>query len=146
MNFYSVSEKNWKLKKFDSSEVAKFVENYALSEIVAKLLSIRKKNIENVELFLNPKYIWGAIFPVAGFLYNKAFRESNRHITLNSIQQSIPIVIGHGIKDNIIPIEISEKVFQLLTKNNANVDFIKYNGAHKISIDYLKQVKTIIEK
>ena len=57
---------------------------------------------------------------------------------------AIPIVIGHGIKDNIIPIKISERVFQLLTKNNANVDFIKYNGEHKISIDYLKQVKTVI--
>ena len=55
MNFSSVSGKNWLLKKFDSTEVAKFVENYSLSEIAAKLLSIRKNNIENIDLFLNPK-------------------------------------------------------------------------------------------
>ena len=55
MNFSSVSGKNWLFKKFDSSEVDKFVENYSLSEITAKLLSIRKNNIENIDLFLNPK-------------------------------------------------------------------------------------------
>ena len=45
MNFSSVSGKNWLFKKFDSSEIYKFVENYSLSEIAAKLLSIRKNNI-----------------------------------------------------------------------------------------------------
>ena len=55
MIFSSVLGKNWLFKKFDSSDVRKFTENYSLSEIVAKLLSIRKKNIDNIELFLNPK-------------------------------------------------------------------------------------------
>ena len=55
MSFSSVSGKNWLFKKFDSSEIYKFVENYSLSEIAAKLLSIRKNNIENIDLFLNPK-------------------------------------------------------------------------------------------
>ena len=54
MNFVSVSGKNWIFKKFDSSDIVKYSENYSLSEIVAKLLSIRKKNIDNVDLFLNP--------------------------------------------------------------------------------------------
>ena len=55
MNLYSVSGKNWGFKKFNSSDVENFSELYSLSEIVAKLVSIRKKNIENIELFLNPK-------------------------------------------------------------------------------------------
>ena len=55
MIFSSVSGKNWLFKEFDSSDVTKFSESYALTEIVAKLLSIRKKNIENINLFLNPK-------------------------------------------------------------------------------------------
>jgi single-stranded-DNA-specific exonuclease len=55
MNFSSVSGKKWLFKQFDSSEIYKFVENYSLSEITAKLLSIRKNNIENIDLFLNPK-------------------------------------------------------------------------------------------
>lgn len=55
MSFSSVSGKNWLFKQFDSSDVTKFSEHYSLTEIVAKLLSIRKKNIDDVNLFLNPK-------------------------------------------------------------------------------------------
>ena len=55
MSFSSVSGKNWLFKKFDSSDVTKFSESYSLTEIVAKLLAIRKKNIDNIDLFLNPK-------------------------------------------------------------------------------------------
>ena len=55
MNFPSVNGKNWLFKKFDSSDINKFIENYSLTEISAKLLSIRKKNIENIEFFLKPK-------------------------------------------------------------------------------------------
>jgi len=54
MSSSSVSGKNWIYKKFDSSDVRKFCDEYSLDEIVARLLSIRKKNIENIELFLNP--------------------------------------------------------------------------------------------
>ena len=55
MNISSVSGKNWIYKKFDSEDIKKISEKYSLSEIAAKLLSIRKDNIENLELFLNPK-------------------------------------------------------------------------------------------
>jgi single-stranded-DNA-specific exonuclease len=49
-----VSVKNWIFKKFDFSDIKKYSENYSLDEIVSKLLSIRKKNIEDINLFLNP--------------------------------------------------------------------------------------------
>ena len=54
MSFTSVSGKNWIFKKFNSSDIKEYSEDYSLNEIVAKLLSIRKKNIENISLFLNP--------------------------------------------------------------------------------------------
>ena len=43
MNFTSVSGKNWVFKKFNSSDIKIYSEDYSLSEMVAKLLSIRKK-------------------------------------------------------------------------------------------------------
>ena len=55
MNFFSVNGKNWLFKKFNSSDVIKLTENFSLTEIVAKLLSIRKKNIDDIDLFLDPK-------------------------------------------------------------------------------------------
>ncbi len=54
MIFSSVSGKNWIFKKFDNSDVKKFSENYSTSEIVSKLLAIRKDKIDNIDLFLKP--------------------------------------------------------------------------------------------
>jgi len=54
MNFNSVTGKNWIFKKFKSADIKKYTEVYSLSETVAKLLSIRKKNIDNLDLYLNP--------------------------------------------------------------------------------------------
>jgi len=55
MKLSSVSGKKWLFKQFDSSDVIKFTESYSLTETVAKLLSIRKKYIDDVNLFLDPK-------------------------------------------------------------------------------------------
>ena len=55
MSFSSVSGKNWLFKKFDSSEITKLTENYSLTHIAAKLISIRKDKIDNIDLFLDPK-------------------------------------------------------------------------------------------
>ena len=55
MNISSVSGKNWLYKKFNTSDVNFYIEKYSLNEIVAKLLSIRKNNIDNVDFYLDPK-------------------------------------------------------------------------------------------
>ena len=50
MNKISVSGKNWIFKKFDNNDIKKISENYSLSEIIAKLLAIRKSKIDNIDL------------------------------------------------------------------------------------------------
>ena len=55
MNSLSVSGKNWIFKKFNSNDINIYNKNFSLNEIIAKLLSIKKINIEDVNLFLNPK-------------------------------------------------------------------------------------------
>ena len=55
MNFVSVTGKNWILKEFNPSDVDRIAESFSLTEITAKLLSIRKKNINNIDLYINPK-------------------------------------------------------------------------------------------
>ena len=54
MNFTSVSGKKWIFKQFNVSDIKKYSEDYSLSEIVSKLIAIRKKNIKDINLFLNP--------------------------------------------------------------------------------------------
>ena len=54
MTFSSVSGKNWVFKEYSPLDIEKYSQDFALNSIVAKLLSIRKKNIDNIDLFLNP--------------------------------------------------------------------------------------------
>jgi len=92
------------------------------------------------EFILSLNYTWGGVFPVAGF-----FRDFKEGIRLSSMQTSTPILIGHGMTDDIVPIEASENSYKFLKDNNCNVSFMKYKGGHKISLDYLKRVNGIID-
>ena len=40
MNQFSVSGKNWILKKFNTPDISEYIEKYSITEIVAKLISI----------------------------------------------------------------------------------------------------------
>ena len=91
------------------------------------------------DLILQFEYQWGGVFPVAGFKRNQ-----DKHFTIHPNQRQTPIVIGHGIKDDIIPIESSECIYRELKKNNNNVILEKFNGGHKISINYLKKIQEMI--
>ena len=51
----SVSGKNWIIKKYNHETVSYLKDNFNLSEIISKLLSIRNIKIEEVNLFLNPR-------------------------------------------------------------------------------------------
>ena len=54
MNLNSISGKNWIFKHFDQNDIRQICEEHNLSEITAKLLAIRKKNIQDINLFLEP--------------------------------------------------------------------------------------------
>ena len=91
------------------------------------------------DFILQLEHPWGGVFPVAGFKRN---RES--FFTIHENQKKTPIVIGHGLKDEIIPIASSENIYNELQSNDFNVSFIKFNGGHKININYLKKIQSII--
>ena len=55
MKISSVSGKNWIIKKYNHETASYLKDNFNLSEIISKLLSIRNIKIEEVNLFLNPR-------------------------------------------------------------------------------------------
>ena len=91
------------------------------------------------DFILQLEYSWGGVFPVAGFK-----RDQKKVFTVHPSQIETPIIIGHGLKDEVIPIESSENIYKELKQNNCNVSFEKFNGGHKISINYLKKIQNII--
>ncbi len=54
MNSISVSGKNWILKEFNENDVIFLKDNYFLSEIISKLLAIRKIKKEDIQIYLDP--------------------------------------------------------------------------------------------
>ena len=82
----------------------------------------------------------GAIFPIAGMFREKDLDKPRFHPN----QKNTPIIIGHGNKDDIITIDYSEKITNILKDQGANVRFIEFNGGHKISIQYIKEITKII--
>ena len=55
MNLNSVLGKNWTPKNYNEETVKFLKENFNLSEIVSRLIAIRKIKIEDVNIFLKPK-------------------------------------------------------------------------------------------
>ena len=54
MNSFSLSGKNWVLKKFNEEDIIFLKENFSLDEITSKLLSIRQIKKDEINSFLNP--------------------------------------------------------------------------------------------
>jgi len=83
----------------------------------------------------------GGVFPIGGFL----FKYSNKITRVSLHNKSTPVIIGHGNKDDVIPIEKSRSAYNQLLKENVNVRFLEYNGGHKISMNYLREIIKVID-
>tara|TARA_B100000029_G_scaffold218757_1_gene216543 strand:- start:444 stop:1109 length:666 start_codon:yes stop_codon:yes gene_type:complete len=102
------------------------------------------------EFMLSLEYPFGGIFPVAGFLRgnipSKGYAKKEVfNINVHPKQINTPILIGHGQDDDIVPIKSSKIAYKALKDANCNVDMYIYNGKHKIGIEYIKKVKSIVE-
>ena len=119
-----------------------FLDEHILSNIDSKnvfFIGFSQGATVCYEFILQSKYPWGGVFPVAGFKRNQ-----DKIFTIHSSQIHTPIIIGHGVKDDVIPIESSENIYKELKQNNCNVYFEKFNGGHKISINYLKKIQELV--
>ena len=88
---------------------------------------------------------FGGIFPIGGFL--RAYpRQKDNDIIINvsSSQKDTPILIGHGKDDDVVSADASRLAYKLLKKQCNNVELHIYNGRHKIGMEYLKKVKSLV--
>ena len=54
MNYKSVTGKNWLFKQYDENYAKKIYETFHFSEILSKIISIRKIELDQIENFINP--------------------------------------------------------------------------------------------
>ena len=92
------------------------------------------------EFILRLKHKFAGVFPVGGFL-----RDPDGEIAIHPSQFDTLILIGHGKQDDIVPFEASKIAFEKIKRVCHNVKFYAYNGKHKIGVEYLREVKKLIE-
>jgi len=81
----------------------------------------------------------GGIFPIAGFVRNKKK-------ILAKEQINTPIIIGHGLQDEVVTIDKSKEAYSLLKKEKANVKFYKYTGKHRFTKEIIEIIHKTIQK
>ena len=83
----------------------------------------------SIEFALRLPFSIGGIVPIAGFIKfeNRLIKER----TEESIHS--PILLLHGVKDEVVPVGASETAFNILKKEGYTVQLEKYNAGHKIS-------------
>ena len=149
----SSSRKSWTYKKDDGSWEIKepiIMLKTFLNDIVFKqyqstdvyVIGFSQGAAVCYECIMGIEKTFGGIFPIGGFL----FKDSEKYKRLSSYNMNTPILIGHGVSDDVIPIERSKIAYDKLLKEGANVSFYEYNGGHKISIKYIKEAVKIINE
>ena len=64
---------------------------------------------------------------------------SNLSIKLNKNQKNTPIVIGHGLQDEVVIPEKSIEAYEILKKQNAKVDIIETDEEIKMIDSQIQQ-------
>ena len=83
----------------------------------------------------------GGFFPIAGFTRYPKVVIPRCH----PCQLDTPIIISHGIDDDIVPVSASKRIYSQLKEQGANVELVLYKGKHKIGIECLRKIKNIIQ-
>ena len=100
-----------------------FLENLMWKKFSKKI----KKTIINQKIY-NLEY-GGFIYPLTKQLI---FNARKNRVLNNKINLKIPIVLFHGTKDEVVPINISKKVLKIFKKSDKKLNKIK-NGNHSLS-------------
>ena len=145
------NKKSWTYKKEDGawevSEPVKMFEDFLHKEVFKKynsrdvyFIGFSQGAAVCYEHVMEIDKPLGGIFPIGGFL----FKDSKKIKRVSKKNQNTPIIIGHGIKDNIIPIEKSKIAYNQLLEEGVNVKFYEYSGGHKISMNYFRKILKVI--
>tara|TARA_B100000579_G_scaffold435588_1_gene459249 strand:- start:1091 stop:1822 length:732 start_codon:yes stop_codon:yes gene_type:complete len=85
-------------------------------------LKLQKNKVIKVRKW-NYTYIWT----------KKLFSDGNKNLILNKkFSFNKPIILLHGLKDSVVPIDVPQKILKIIPNNNIELRLIK-NGDHSLS-------------
>ena len=138
---YQREDGSWEVKK-PKNMLNDFLVNHVFSRFKPKdvyVMGFSQGATVCYEYILGLNYTFAGIFPVAGFL-----RNPKGELSINQSHYNTPILIGHGRDDDVVPFVASEIAFDKINKVCGKVSLFPYNGKHKISVEYLREVRKIV--
>ena len=79
----------------------------------------------------------GSELPLAGLIGCSSYPHPNWVLS----ETSPPILLLHGMQDEIVPIEASRKILSSLKKKKLDVDFLEFQGGHEIPQETLPRIQ-----
>ena len=84
--------------------------------------------------------------PLAGIMALSTYFATSKTIKMNSIHQSIPIMICHGALDPVVPESLGKKSLSTLTKLGFKVEYHSYQMEHSVCPEEIKDIGEWISK
>ena len=122
-----------------------FMYNHVLNKYSSKkvfFMGFSQGGLMCYEYALHSPHPWAGVFPIAGFMID----QTNKNKTyFHPNQKNTPILIGHGIQDEIVRLDASKLAYNQLKANGAkNIELLTYTANHKIGIKFLRKMKKMI--
>ena len=146
------SERSWSYEiepdVWERIEPKILLDNFLSSHVLTKydsknvfFMGFSQGGLMCYEYVLHAPHPWGGIFPIAGFITEPTNKDKLR---FHPNQKETPILIGHGIEDDVIELESSQLAYSHLKRKGAQVELFTYTGHHKIDIKFLRRMKKLI--
>ena len=138
---YQISKGEWEIdepKRLLSIFFSELFNKYA--SINVYVLGFSQGGLICLDFILFLDQPLGGVFSISGFLRQPKMELERFH----PCQKNTPILIGHGMDDDKVPVQSSKTAYSLLKDQGANVELFLYSGKHKIEIKCLRKIKKII--
>ena len=122
----------------------KFISSHVLTKYDSKnifFVGFSQGGLICYEYVLHAPYPWAGVFPIAGFITDPTNKNKPR---FHPNQKETPILIGHGIEDDVVKLESSQLAYSHLKRKGAQVELLTYIGNHKIGVKFLRRMKKLI--
>ncbi len=126
------------------------------SKLIAELIDAEiEKGIDSQRILLIGFSQGGVMALHTGMRYGKklagvaslsSYLPTMQTIPLDGINAKLPVFIGHGSSDGVVPAALSEKVFDFLKTNGNPVERHTYDMQHSVCLEELKTLGTWIYK
>lgn len=82
---------------------------------------------------------------LGGLIALSSYLATNETIDYHLNNKSLPIFIGHGVDDNIVPEELGKKAFELLNEKKYKVNYNTFEMDHSVCMEEIKAISRWIQ-